>query len=48
MNCIVLIYFMLPRSALGILKTSEKMYFQPEGFDELGRQYNKCKDLEVA
>lgn len=48
MNYIVLIYFVLPSSVLGHLKTFEKMHFQPEGVDELGRQYNKCKALEVA
>jgi len=48
MNYIVLIYFMLPSSVLQFLTTFEKMHFQPEGVDALGRQYNQCKDLEIA
>lgn len=39
---------MLPPSMLGILKTFEKINFQPEGVDEFCRQYDKCKDLEAA
>lgn len=47
MNYIVFIYLMLPLIVLGILKTFEKMHFQPEGVDKLCRKCNKCKDLEV-
>lgn len=31
---------MLPPNVLEILKLFEKMHFQPEGLDKLGRMYN--------